>query len=125
MASIPFCAVYRGLNSLTVQFCDHLLDEYQNHDKEREPVNRIETLQGRLRHSLSVYRRLEPKSTNPDPLSDEQLLFTHLAKVNQTHFTEDRAVPHFDQSVSYYSSFVIGKYTLASFQRVFQRWPFL
>lgn len=35
-----------------------------------------------------VYSGPEPKSTNPDPLTYEQLLFVHLAKVIQTRFTE-------------------------------------
>lgn len=42
-----------------------------------------------------VYSGPEPKSTNPDPLTYEQLLFAHLAKVIQTHFTEDSYIQQF------------------------------
>ena len=38
---------------------------------------------------LSVCSGLEPKSKNPNPLNHKQLLFAHLAKMVQTHFTED------------------------------------
>lgn len=67
---------------------------------------------------LFVYSGLEPQSTNPDPLSHEQLLCAHLAKAIQASFTEDseaqQSLPS-PQSVPAYSSFVFGGGVLAAF----------